>query len=516
MQQFFEDYRVSQDCVDKVANVDYVEISLTDEGIGNGAVQLADTIGRSSYAADNFEQFFAMWSAMKNADAIVFVINSVMLFHSEEREYIATHLARRQMRNVFFVFNRVNCLNNKESRTLLEKAAYQQLHEIFIDKSGRFDKQLFQSRVFYTDAYSSLHARLGEPVEGPYGRIVVDDATTGVPELEAALGEFLTANGRDQEAFRGYLLLLAQDYVAAMDRIADSLRDHLHKIQEATKRQEDYNRKRKLIEKNALQIEDCCQHYIPIMLSDAEIEYENMLSHIKANWHRHFDIDLLPPQMMFLQMSSVMYTVMRNDPEKIEKALRPYNEAILKYIDSEMNEMSKKLLQRWNVNQKILLQELKLYSTLSIEDIADSISKDLRHIMISIARPECHVFSANGLPKKTLLFLCIPRVFLYNVLPITMEKLRIGKNDYIKNVSEQLSKITELGNELTNQAYIQLEHEKEVNDFAHKISDEENALKTEIERTDRICELLLASISEMNQLLNGLPLTESDVRKLAI
>lgn len=55
-----------------------------------------------------------------------------------------------------------------------------------------------------------------------------------------------------------------------------------------------------------------------------------------------------------------------------------------------------------------------------------------------------------------------------------------------------------------------------LNDTIEKINHQTNNLQTETERTNKIRVILLQSISEVNQMLDGRPLTDAEVRKLAI
>ena len=104
---FFNEYRVSQEDADKFSNVDYVVLHQPEEGIAGNLVQLVDSPGTENSVADTQ----AARRFAESANAIVHLINSTMPFVIEDKEYIASHYANKQMRNVFFVCNRFDSLN---------------------------------------------------------------------------------------------------------------------------------------------------------------------------------------------------------------------------------------------------------------------------------------------------------------------------------------------------------------------------------------------------------------------
>ena len=146
--RFFQDYRVDQDNPQKFSDIDYVVLQQEEDGIGGNLVQLVDSPGTENSVEDTLTaRRFA-----SQADAIVHLINGTMPFVEGDKEYIANHYAGKHMRNLFFVINRWDSLNEKE-RADTKEAARKHLQEVFTDESGRFDEELFTSRVFYTAAY---------------------------------------------------------------------------------------------------------------------------------------------------------------------------------------------------------------------------------------------------------------------------------------------------------------------------------------------------------------------------
>lgn len=99
------------------------------------------------------------------------------------------------LRNVFFVVNRID---NLASPDALEKnvkpAVRAHLEGVFTDENGRFDEELFNKRVFYTNAYGALCARTGEPYTVYVGRkavsVPIEIEETSIFEFEQAFEEY--------------------------------------------------------------------------------------------------------------------------------------------------------------------------------------------------------------------------------------------------------------------------------------------------------------------------------------
>ena len=129
------------------------------------------------------------------ADAIIFVLNAPVLFSAVERTYINDNFVGRGLRNVFFVVNNIDRLSDPNVlETVVKPAVRTQLEGVFTDKNGRFEEELFNKRVFYTNAYGALCIRTGEPYTVYVGRIAVpvpiEIEETGILEFEQAFEEY--------------------------------------------------------------------------------------------------------------------------------------------------------------------------------------------------------------------------------------------------------------------------------------------------------------------------------------
>ena len=129
---------------------------------------------------------------VSKADALVFMISATEPLDKEGKAYIAKHFAGKQKENVFFVINKVNLLRSEEELEKLKAYIQDELRTVFLDKNGAFNKKLYDSRVFYVDAYGAMNTRLGRetPITRNFKELIPDEET-GVPDLERSLYRFV-------------------------------------------------------------------------------------------------------------------------------------------------------------------------------------------------------------------------------------------------------------------------------------------------------------------------------------
>ena len=135
------------------------------------------------------------------ADVIIFTLSAYTLFSAAERKYINENFVGRGLRNVFFVVNRIDCLNDPDAlEKSIKPAVRAHLEGVFTDENGHFDEELFNKRVFYTNAHGTLCVRTGEPYTTLVGRkfvpVPITIEETGILEFEQALEEYCYHFGR--------------------------------------------------------------------------------------------------------------------------------------------------------------------------------------------------------------------------------------------------------------------------------------------------------------------------------
>lgn len=377
--KFFEAYRVDQGDPDKFKRVDYAVLQLEQEGIGGSMVQLVDSPGTQNSEADTK----AARDFAKSADAIVYLINATQPFQQEDKAYIATHYAGKNMQNLFFVVNRFDCVSESQVPDL-KKNVREQLEKVFTKADGCFDEALFNSRVFYTNAYGAMMTRLGKPIKVMGMEVKISEETTGVPQFEEALGRFLTDDGRDRKAFQSYIPKLAGMYLAAGNKVEEIMEVYQHSEEELAEN-------KKKVEDNADQyavildgIKDACRTCVAGILDDARDEYKRCVTRIDNNWSSHFEsnhVELKFTQMIGLAFDKVT-GVFSNDEAakqlKLEARMKPLSDAVNGYVVPEMQKISNGLETAINARLTTLEKQLSNYakqmdnldSPFSYEDIA--------------------------------------------------------------------------------------------------------------------------------------------------
>lgn len=577
VEQFFEQYRISQDTPDKFTNIDYVVLQQPGEGIGGSLVQLVDSPGTENSVEDTLtaRQF------AENASAIVYMINSAMPFVLEDKEYIASHYAGRHMRNIFFVCNRFDALD-EQSKQDLKKSVRQQLKDVFTDRNGRFDEDLFNSRVFYTDAYHSLCARVGEEVQTPFGTMACDDSITGVPEFENDLNTYLTADDRDKEAFRGYMSQLAGKYVGAMEKI-DSILDSYRKgANELMAERADFESKRGRLEVIISQIQESCRNCVAGILSGAKSEYTSCMNRINTGWDAYFSRISIP----FGLKEMAILTVNKNNDAKVKEITKPFADAVQKYVKNEFDQMGNNLracidaylntLEKQLAVQQEQLESLEL--PVSIDSLrqallggalghgdgdfnsGDMTKGNLFQIILGIIGldPEIIMGGLNGktsngkavmdfIVKNFLEYIAVyvvawpigVGIMAYRIVSMvkgvkehkksraadilmgmraeTVSALQAEQERYIMELENQLSAITRAGATMADGIRgMADDYGASLNDTIEKIKHHTSNLQSETERTNKIRAILLQNISEVSQMLDGHPLTEDAIRRLAV
>lgn len=575
--KFFEEYRVDEDNPDKFLSIDHVVIYQPGGGIGGTLVQLVDSPGTEHSSADTLiAREFA-----EHASAIVHLINSTMPFAIEDKEYIRTHYANRHMKNIFFVCNRFDSLN-EEAQEALRDSAIRQLRDVFTDENGQFDEELFSRRVFYTDAYHSLKARTGEKVKTPFGMMECDDSVTGVPEFEEGLSSYLTDEDRDKEAFRGYIPQLAGRYLEALDEIHEILTRYKQGADDLLAKQSDLEGKKDKLESIIEQIEDSCRNCAAGILTSARGEYYSCMSRIDSGWDSHFSKIDIP--FGITDMISLAWN--RKNDKKVQEITKPFADAVQSYVMSKFDGMFTnlkasieseftKLERQLNIQQK-MLNSLEL--PISVDSLRQALlgsipgmnnpkvkagemeGASIFQIILGIigVAPDILVGGIDGRTSNVealfkFLFknvfeyiawyvvawpigigMIIARIWniikgikntkttkaqkiLLDMKKNTVDALKAEQDRYIREIETKLAKLTEAGRIMANGVRTQVrDYETSLKTTIAQLKSQKDIIKTETDRTDKIKARLLGSLSEVNVMLNGSPLSEEQIRELAV
>lgn len=358
---FFKKYRVDQDDPEKFKDVDYVQLQQDQDGIGGSLVQLVDSPGTSNSETDTeMARSFA-----QKASAIVFLINATMPFTYEDKQYIKSHYANKSMRNLFFVVNRFDSLSPDDQEDTKEEVR-KQLRDVFT-VNGRFDEELFSNRVFYTNAYGSLYARMGMKTPYPQGEVDIRDENTGVPDFERALGRFLTDSDRDKDALAAYILRLAAIFTLAKSKAAEELRKYAEGLESIQGEQMQLESSIERIEKILNGIEAACKTTAADLITDIKHDYENYVNAVATDWDGHFSDPAVLREIKFKTTDLIAVAASRNEEKKRER-LKPIQEAVEAYV------VSKQPILNESINQSITAKLSGLSATLMMyQDQLDSL-----------------------------------------------------------------------------------------------------------------------------------------------
>ena len=370
--EFFHNYRVSQDDPEKfVKMVDYAILQLPEEGIGGSMVQFVDSPGTQNSAADND----IAHGFIEEADAVVFLINAVEPFNQDDKAFIAKNYAGKNMTNLFFVINRFDCVNDNEISNL-KNHVQEQLRDVFTRPDGSFDQGLYNSRVYYTNAYGSLMARTNRPIKIMGQAINIKDSTTGVPDFEKAISRFLTDDGKDKAAFNKHMTKLARIYVEADAKIQKILEQYEKSSQALMAERDRIEVNKKLYESYISQIADCCHSCVKGIIDDAKNGYDSMINRVDSGWTNHFTEN--QTKLPMRDVMGLIFDSFKSEAEKqksMERRLQPLADAIQEYIKPETEKMAENLIQCFEVRLNTLERQLTDISK-ALNSLDDSVSFD--------------------------------------------------------------------------------------------------------------------------------------------
>lgn len=392
IEEFFKEYHVDTSDTEKFLKlVDHVVLYQKDSGIAGSMVQLVDSPGTRASAADDI---VALNFAQK-ADALVFLINAGVALDKEDKDYIAAHFAKKQMKNVFFVVNKINLIVNDEDIDILEQYVREQLNDVFVDENGIFDEELYQKRVFYVDALGSMNTRMGRETQVTRRRTeMIPDDETGVPEFEAELGEFLTSGDKDKAALSAYRSQMADMYLIAEQSIENQL-GILKKSKEAVESElNNFQKEKAKILREIQDIQDDIESSEKDILRDAKDAYEDFVTAVDTEWEDYFSekssgMGVHSIKLLTAKAGSILKIwkdkSVREDElkEKTKEATQEFADGINGFIALKNEEMSK----QFGIKVKSRLEDLGRKLNNHQENLNGmSIPVDIGEILETIAR----------------------------------------------------------------------------------------------------------------------------------
>lgn len=221
--------------VERFSGVSYAQLHSNNGMFADGVVVIDSPGLEYAGATPLYAEF------IPKASAIIFTLSATALFSEKEKQYINMNFTGKHMRNVFFVVNRINQLNGaNELEDKVKPLVRQNLEDVFTDENGNFDEALYNSRVFYVDAYGALCASTGQPYKVLAGRheieVPITREETGIVPFENALSDFLNSQDRLNAAYRQVLdemertfRRVSEFHLSALDK-AEAFKDELRRI----------------------------------------------------------------------------------------------------------------------------------------------------------------------------------------------------------------------------------------------------------------------------------------------
>lgn len=284
---FFENYRAECGSEHKYEEVDYVTVynKMPDENITY--VDSPDLISME------------IQDRSAKADVIVFVMNVMHMPNKDEHLYIHKNFERRCPNNVYFVVNWWNMVR-EEDEAVCKKIYFDELHDVFTDTDGRFDEELYRSRVFFVDAYTAECARTGIYKKGRRGDKFIetavspeDDAYTGIPDFEEALGEYLQSSELKKRKYQKYVQEMTEIFRSAVKNIEKEifglkscLKKENSEFEGSTQRQQaEIKRLRECDSVFRYAFQEVCNEYRAVIRAG----YDNFVSGVSQGWRKHFE-----------------------------------------------------------------------------------------------------------------------------------------------------------------------------------------------------------------------------------
>ena len=345
LQQFTDEFALSEEDqqyieeggrLDRFANVSHVEMQSRDEIFADG-LRLIDSPGLEEATA----RTKATSEFVPKANAIIFTLSATSLFSAAEKEYIAENFAGKNMRNVFFVINRIDNLTEGQLEASVMPSVRNGLADVFTDKNGHFDGDLYNKRVFFTNAYGALCARTGEQYKIILGKkevpVDIDIEDTGMLEFENSLREFLNSPDRINATFDSTLQNMANTYQIATKNV---LADKATRSQSKQERERNAVLARKKLDDAVDEVERIRKTMRDTAGQIAKKIYLDLYSYVQKDVPREFAAiaqnESYQIKFGMGKMLSLAGAVIGKNDEKIKEIYQPFMDSIEGYIKTKL------------------------------------------------------------------------------------------------------------------------------------------------------------------------------------
>ena len=170
--------------IDRFGDINYVLLENDCELLRNRVIVI-DSPGLE----ENISRTKATNQFFPQANAIVFLLDAQHMFSAKEKEFIQAHFSdvEPKPRNVFFLVNRINQLNDEDDLAAVKTQVRTVLAPVFT-VDNNLDKNLFDKRLFFVDSY---HAYKLKKEKKP---LVGGEGITEFKRFQEELETFLTSD----------------------------------------------------------------------------------------------------------------------------------------------------------------------------------------------------------------------------------------------------------------------------------------------------------------------------------
>ena len=268
---------------------------------------------------------------LPKAHSILVVIDAQRPMTRDEREFIHL-LGEGILPHVFFVVNRFD-LVQEDGRENVRSFVRKRLAPYFTDHNGRFDEQLYEERVFFTNARQALEARLSEPEKADFY------LASGVEPLEGSLMRFLLGASRHEASYHSIARsLTAIRYVASqrIHLVQESLGQPLETLQ---KKQADVKERAESMRSASNSI---CERVSELGGVVKYQVYGNLLDYVeemRRSWST--DVDML--DLEALSNYNIMSNRLKKDQQKKEEFANLLKDELNRYIEVKLVQWAQRL-----------------------------------------------------------------------------------------------------------------------------------------------------------------------------
>ena len=319
----------------QVESIDHVEIEQT-ETVFENLAQFVDSLGLDSAAKE--DQITKEYEA--KANAVVFLINATEPLKASEVDRIASKYYKKQLKNVFFVVTRIDCLRPVDVEDVKERI-YKYTHDVFVDERGVFDERLRDKRVFFVNALGAECVRTNTPFTIGGIEIPIKLSNTGVPEFENALSEFLLSDDKYKEAYNAELPQMRIYFKSFYAETEKRLRLINEGITSAIEKKEVKESEIEKVCGIIQDIRDVCDNFVRETSMSVSRQYMNFTSSVRAGWDEYFEehaseVEFGAGAAAKLAWYNLKSKINKDDlayEADVQELTRPITEAIIKTDD---------------------------------------------------------------------------------------------------------------------------------------------------------------------------------------